>query len=203
MDSLVGLNVMIKKVSSLLKVLWLTMLSSCFSVVRSNPGDTAANAVSQSIYEFKMKGLDGTEVDFAQFRGKKLLLVNVASECGFTPQYEKLQQLHELYGGKVVIIGFPSNNFGGQEPGTDGEIGAFCKKNYGVTFLMMSKISVKGADVAPLYQWLASKALNGWNDKAPTWNFCKYLINERGEIINFFGSAVDPLGREIIDAINK
>lgn len=194
---------MIKKISSPLNFLWLTILSSCFGVVKSNPGDVESSATAPSIYEFKMKGLDGAEVDFAQFKGKKLLLVNVASECGFTPQYEKLQKLNELYGTKVVIIGFPANNFGGQEPGNDQEINTFCKKNYGVTFLMMSKISVKGADAAPLYQWLADKALNGWNDKAPTWNFCKYLISERGEIINFFGSSVDPLGKEITDAINK
>lgn len=194
---------MIKKGSSILKFLGLTILSSCSGVVKSNPGDVTSNTANHSIYEFKMKDLGGVEVDFAQFSGRKLLLVNVASECGFTPQYEKLQRLHELYGGKVVIIGFPANNFGGQEPGTNREIGAFCKKNYGVSFLMMSKISVKGPDAAPLYQWLADKTLNGWNDKAPTWNFCKYLINEQGEIINFFGSSVDPIGKEITDAINK
>lgn len=150
-----------------------------------------------------MKALDGSEVDFSTFKGKKLLLVNVASQCGFTPQYEALQQLHKEHGDKVTIIGFPANNFGGQEPGSDQEIGAFCKKNYGVTFLMMAKTSVKGQDASPLYKWLSDKALNGWNDKTPSWNFCKYLISENGEIIEFYGSATSPTSKEITDAISK
>lgn len=195
---------MLKTLFKPLKLFGLALLSSCFGTVKSNQNeDSGTSKPSKPIYEFKMEALDHSEVDFAQFKGKKILLVNVASECGFTPQYEKLQKLHEQYGHKVTVIGFPANNFGGQEPGSDEEIGAFCKKNYGVTFLMMSKISVKGPDMAPLYKWLSDKSLNGWNDKSPSWNFCKYLVNEKGELLNFFGSSVDPLGKEIIHAIEN
>lgn len=150
-----------------------------------------------SIYEFKLNTLDGKELSLSEFKGKKLLLVNVASECGYTPQYKNLQALHEQYGNKVVIIGFPANNFGGQEPGTNPEIKTFCAKNYGVTFLMTEKISVKGNDMAPLYKWLSSKELNGTCDEAPKWNFCKYLIDENGHVMKFFKSSVDPLSSEI------
>ena len=195
---------MFKKILTSIKLLGLAGLTSCFGTVRSKPDSDQTDAKPKaSIYEFKMPALDGSTIDFSQFKGKKMLLVNVASECGFTPQYEKLQKLHELHGSKVTIIGFPANNFGGQEPGSDEEIGAFCKKNYGVTFLMMSKISVKGADIHPLYKWLSDSSLNGWNEKLPSWNFCKYLISERGEILHFFGSSVDPLGKDVINAIHE
>lgn len=195
---------MLKTLFKPLKLFGLALLSSCFGTVKSNQNDSSSSSKpSKSIYEFKMEALDHHEVDFAQFKGKKILLVNVASECGFTPQYEKLQKLHELHGDKVVVVGFPANNFGGQEPGSDEDIGTFCKKNYGVTFLMMSKISVKGHDAAPLYNWLSDKTLNGWNDKAPSWNFCKYLISEKGELLHFYGSSVDPLSKEITNAIEN
>jgi glutathione peroxidase len=151
----------------------------------------------QSIYDFKLKPIDGEEITLAKFKGKKMLLINVASECGFTPQYKNLQALHEQYGDKVVLIGFPANNFGAQEPGGSVEIKEFCKKNYGVTFQMMEKISVKGADMHPLYKWLSTKELNGTCSDAPNWNFCKYLIDEKGNIIKFFPSKVDPLSKEI------
>lgn len=151
-----------------------------------------------SLFDFKLKTLDGKEITLAQFKGKKMLLVNVASECGYTPQYKNLQALHEKYGNKVVVIGFPANNFGGQEPGSSGEIKTFCTKNYGVTFQMMEKISVKGNDTHPLYQWLRSKEQNGTCEEAPSWNFCKYLIDENGKVIKFFKSSVDPLSQDII-----
>ena len=157
----------------------------------------APNPIGLSIYDFKLKTLDGKEISLSQFKGKKLLLVNVASECGYTPQYKGLQALHEKYGNKVVVIGFPANNFGGQEPGTATEIKSFCSKNYGVTFQMMEKISVKGKDAHPLYQWLSSKEQNGSCDETPSWNFCKYLIDENGKIIKFFKSSVDPLSVDI------
>lgn len=150
-----------------------------------------------SIYDFKLKTLDGKEITLAKFKGKKMLIVNVASECGYTPQYKNLQALNEKYGNKVVIIGFPANNFGGQEPGSSSEIKTFCTKNYGVTFQMMEKISVKGNDMHPLYKWLSSKNENGNCDEAPGWNFCKYLVDENGKIIKFFPSKVDPLSDDI------
>src|SRR3954468_617230 len=122
-----------------------------------------------SIYDFKVPGLDGKEIDFSQFKGKTLLIVNTASKCGNTPQYADLQKLHETYGSKVTILGFPADNFGHQEPGTNAEIGEFCKKNYGVTFQMFEKISVKGDDQHALYKFLKEKT-----GQEPGWNFCKY-----------------------------
>jgi len=154
-----------------------------------------------SFYDFKMNDINGKPVDFSNFKGKKVLIVNVASQCGYTSQYKDLEELHEKFGGKVTIIGFPANNFGGQEPGTNSEIATFCTKNYGVKFQIFEKISVKGSDTAPLYKWLSSKELNGWNDNAPSWNFCKYLVNEKGELIKFFKSGVKPMDGEIVDLI--
>jgi glutathione peroxidase len=179
-------------------------LFSCIGAnnIKSKPENMETTTETKaSFYDFKMKSIDGKEIDFAQYKGKKVLLVNVASKCGYTPQYDELQKLHEQYGDKVVILGFPANNFGGQEPGKNDEIAAFCKKNYGVTFQLFEKISVKGDDMHPLYQWLSDKSKNGWNDQAPTWNFCKYLINEKGELVKFFGSGVKPLGDEMKKAI--
>jgi glutathione peroxidase len=174
------------------------------SVQKQNPQNitTLEQLIMQkSIYDFKMKDINGNEVDFSQFKGKKLLLVNVASKCGYTPQYEDLQKLHEMHGDKVVIIGFPANNFGGQEPGTNEDIKQFCSENYGVTFTLMDKISVKGADKDPLYRWLSDKDLNGWNDKEPSWNFCKYFINDKGELVKFFPSSVKPTDEDILKLI--
>jgi glutathione peroxidase len=150
-----------------------------------------------NLHDFKLKTIDGKEITLGQFKGKKLLLVNVASECGYTPQYKNLQALHEKYKDKLVVIGFPANNFGGQEPGTNEEIKGFCSKTYQVSFLMMEKISVKGKDTHPLYQWLCNKSINGTCDDSPSWNFCKYLIDENGHIVKFFKSSVDPLSAEI------
>jgi glutathione peroxidase len=151
--------------------------------------------VNASIYDFKMTSLDGAEVPFAQYKGKNLLLVNVASKCGFTPQYADLQKLNDEFGDKVTILGFPANDFGAQEPGSNLEIAAFCEKNYGVTFQMFEKISVKGDDQHPLYQWLQTET-----GKEPTWNFCKYLIKADGTI-KFYPSNVNPLDQAIIDEI--
>ncbi|MCB0504558.1 MAG: glutathione peroxidase [Cyclobacteriaceae bacterium] len=178
-------------------------LVSCgFSKVKTRPMENEIQE-SSSIYDFKMPLLDGEEVSLGKFKGKKMLIVNTASECGFTPQYEGLEALYEQYGDKVTVLGFPANNFGGQEPGSNEEIGAFCKKNYGVTFPVFSKISVKGKDMSPLYQWLTQKDKNGWNEEAPNWNFCKYLIDEQGHLVAFYASAVEPMSSEIIEAINK
>ncbi|SIN71823.1 glutathione peroxidase [Algoriphagus halophilus] len=157
--------------------------------------------MESTFYDFKMKDLDGKEIDFSQYKGKKLLIVNVASKCGYTPQYAALQELNEKYGDKVQVLGFPANNFGGQEPGSNEEIKSFCSENYGVTFPVFEKISVKGFDKHPLYRWLSDEKMNGWNNQEPTWNFCKYLIDEKGELLKFFPSAVTPLDEEILTAI--
>ncbi len=153
---------------------------------------------AKNLYEFTLPAIDGTEINFDAFKGKKVLIVNVASRCGYTPQYAKLQELHEKHGDKVVLLGFPANNFGGQEPGSNGEIAEFCKKNYGVSFQMFEKVSVKGDDAHPLYQWLAEKG-----GKAPTWNFCKYLVDADGQTVTFFPSNADPMGKDMLEAIGK
>jgi glutathione peroxidase len=155
------------------------------------------SSAQQSIYDFKMKGLNGEEIDFSKYKGKMMLLVNTASKCGFTPQYEDLQQLHERFGEKVVVLGFPANNFLWQEPGNNDEIAQFCQKNYGVTFQMFEKISVKGRDQHPLFNWLEKKS-----GRKPSWNFCKYLIGRNGEVLGFFGPKVKPLDNEIVSKIN-
>src|SRR4051812_32976257 len=154
-----------------------------FSSFRNPP--KSYSGAPQTIYDFKLKTINGEEITLAKFRGKKMLLINVASECGFTPQYKNLQALHEQYGSKGVLIGFPANNYGKQEPGTSSEIKEFCTKNYGVTFQMMEKISVKRDDINPLYKWLGSKEENGTCGDSPNWNFCKYLIDEKGKVIKF------------------
>ena len=148
-----------------------------------------------SVYDFKINSLDGKLIDFAQYKGKTLLIVNVASKCGNTPQYEDLQKLHEQYGSKVIILGFPANNFGAQEPGTNLEIAEFCKANYGVTFQMFEKISVKGEDQHELYKWLKEKT-----GQEPSWNFCKYLVKPDGTV-TFFGGKVKVFDKQILDAI--
>lgn len=149
----------------------------------------------ESIYDFKMNSLEGKEIDFSQYDGKNLLIVNVASKCGFTPQYADLEKLHEEFGDRVVVLGFPANNFGAQEPGTSLDIAQFCEKNYGVKFQMFEKISVKGEDQHRLYQWLKEKT-----GQEPTWNFCKYLVKPDGTV-KFYPSKVKPLDKEIVDAL--
>ncbi|MFZ2906027.1 MAG: glutathione peroxidase [Cyclobacteriaceae bacterium] len=152
-------------------------------------------SMASSIYDFKINSLDGQLIDFSQYKGKTLLIVNTASKCGYTPQYEELQKLHETFGSKVTILGFPANNFGGQEPGTNLEIAEFCKANYGVTFQMFEKISVKGDDQHELYKWLKEKT-----GQEPTWNFCKYLVKPDGTV-TFFNSKVKPMDKQILDAL--
>jgi glutathione peroxidase len=163
----------------------------------SKPETKMIEPSRKSIYDFRLNSIDGKPVSLSQFKGKKMLLVNVASKCGYTPQYKDLEALHNKYKDKLVVIGFPANNFGGQEPGSNEEISTFCQKNYGVTFLMMEKISVKGNDMHPLYKWLSTKEDNGVCNDAPGWNFCKYLIDEKGNLIQFFKSNVNPLSEDI------
>ncbi|MDP6457571.1 MAG: glutathione peroxidase [Candidatus Marinimicrobia bacterium] len=156
-----------------------------------------------SIYEYSANLIDGKEISLEQFKGKKMLFVNVASKCGYTPQYKGLQKLHEELGDKVAILGFPANNFFRQEPGTNEEIFEFCSLKYSVTFTMFAKISVKGKDKHPIYQWLTHPKLNGWNDQDPTWNFCKYLVDEEGKLVKFYKSGVKPLSEEMRSDILK
>jgi glutathione peroxidase len=150
-----------------------------------------------SIYDFTMTSLEGKPIDFSQYKNKTLLIVNTASKCGYTYQYEDLQKLHEQYGDKVTILGFPANNFMWQEPGSNNEIASFCQKNYGVTFQMFEKISVKGKNAHPLYKWLTAKS-----GEKPSWNFSKYIIDKKGNVIGFYGPKTNPLDKEIIEKIN-
>ena len=154
--------------------------------------------VSGSIYDFKMKSLEGKEIDFSQFKGKNLVIVNTASNCGYTPQLKDLEKLHEQYGSKVAVLGFPANNFLWQEPGSNEEIATFCERNYGVKFQMFEKLSVKGNDKAPLYKWLEAKS-----GKSPSWNFCKYVIDKTGKVVGFYPSKVNPMDSQIIDKISN
>jgi glutathione peroxidase len=167
----------------------LLLMSILLLSATSFAGDQPAQP---NIYAFKVQGIDGSMIDFAKFKGKKILIVNTASRCGYTPQYEALEALYKAYKGKLVIVGFPANNFGAQEPGTNEEIVAFCKKNYGVSFPMAAKISVKGTDQAAIYKWLTQKALNGYQDSEVKWNFQKYLIDEKGHLVAIFMSDVTP-----------
>jgi len=159
-------------------------------------------AQSKSFYEFQVKDIDGKDFDIASLKGKKVLVVNTASKCGLTPQYEDLQKLYEKYKSKnFVIIGFPANNFMSQEPGTNAEIKQFCSSEYNVTFPMMSKISVKGNDIDPLYEWLTTKELNGVKDSKVKWNFQKYMINEQGQLVDFVSPKTNPLDEKIVNWI--
>jgi glutathione peroxidase len=151
----------------------------------------------KSIYDIKISSIENELIDLSQFKGKKILFVNVASKCGYTSQYAELQQLHETYNENLVIIGVPCNQFMGQEPGSNEEIVEFCQKNYGVTFLMTEKVDVKGTNQHKLYKWLTSKELNGSTDSIVKWNFQKYLVNEEGELVDFFTSNVKPMDEKI------
>ena len=163
-----------------------------------------APALSQkSIYDFTVETIDGQQFSFADLRGKKVMIVNTASKCGHTPQYKDLELLNKAYKQKLVIIGFPANNFMNQEPGSNEDIKEFCDSKYGVTFPIMSKISVKGDDMHPLYKWLTSKSANGVLDSEVAWNFQKYLIDEEGNLVGFFKPAVKPLSDEVVMWVTK
>jgi glutathione peroxidase len=158
----------------------------------------------KTLYDFKTKTIDGKDFDLASLKGKKVLVVNTASKCGLTPQYKELEEIYKTYGGpKFVIIGFPANNFASQEPGTNQEIEKFCTLNYGVSFQMMSKISVKGDDMDPIYQWLTKKDLNGKMDSEVKWNFQKYMIDEQGQLVDMVESKTSPKTDKIISWINQ
>lgn len=172
--------------------------NSCAQKKNEVPKVKTNKVMSKSIYDYKVDALEeGKTINFADYKGKKILIVNTASECGFTPQYADLEKLSNEYKDKLVVVGFPANNFGGQEPGTNVEIGAFCQKNYGVTFPLASKISVKGEDTAPIFKYLSEKSLNGVKDTEIQWNFTKFLLDENGKLIDSFVSKVKPTDEEI------
>ena len=176
----------------------LTLLFPGYLAIAQKP----ANAHSRkSIYDYSFKGINDSMMSFSAYKGKKILIVNVASKCGFTPQYEDLEKLYRKYRDKVVIVGFPANNFGSQEPGTNAEIATFCKTTYDVTFPIAAKVSVVGDDQSDVYKWLTDKSLNGWNDQAPKWNFTKYLVGEDGELLKVFPSKVKPLSADLTGAL--
>jgi len=158
---------------------------------------------SLTFYDYEAKAIDGLTISMEKYRGKKILIVNVASKCGFTPQYKDLQTLHEIYGENLAILGFPSNDFFWQEPGTSAEIQKFCRTNYGVTFQMFAKTHVKGKNQHPIYKWLSDSNLNGWNNHAPSWNFYKYLIDEKGMLMKYFSMRTVPTDTVITNYLIK
>lgn len=167
------------------------LLASCNKTTKtSNASDmTTTNPTSaETVYEFTVKDIEGNDIALSKYKGKKLMIVNVASKCGFTPQYEDLQNVKEKYSDKITVLGFPANNFGGQEPGSDEEIKEFCSTKFGADFDMFSKISVTGDDRAPLYTWLAKQA-----GEEPSWNFCKYVVSEDGKTVQFYNSRMNPM----------
>jgi glutathione peroxidase len=183
-------------------VLLLTFITlQCVGQNKQNIINSNENTMQtkQTFHDFKVKDIDGKDVDLAVYKGKKVLVVNVASKCGLTPQYKDLQALYDSYKDKnFVIIGFPANNFMGQEPGTNAEIKEFCTLNYGVTFPMMDKISVKGKNQAPLYKWLTEKSENGKIDQEVTWNFQKFLIDEYGNLVDVVMPKESPMSEKIV-----
>ncbi len=175
-----------------LKIVLLLLMTSMFSFGQ------------QSFFDFTVKDITGEDFPLSQLKGKKVLVVNTASKCGLTPQYEALQALYDEYGGDdFIIIGFPANNFLSQEPGTNNEIAEFCKANYGVSFPMMAKISVKGDDMAPVYQWLTEKSKNGHLDSQVAWNFQKYMIDENGNLVDFASPKTKPDDPKIVEWITQ
>ena len=194
-----------KKITLLL--LSLSFFTSCKNQAQETPGKLISNKevmTKETIYSFKVKDLNGKEFDFASLKGKKIMIVNTASKCGLTPQYKDLEAIFEKYKEKnFVIVGFPANNFASQEPGTNKEIGEFCQRNYGVTFPMMEKVSVKDADMCEVYKFLTQKSKNGLQDSEVEWNFQKYLINEKGELEKVISPQVLPTDASIVDWIAK
>lgn len=197
----------------MIALLFLTITPGCSGQNKQTEATNKAAAIlndnerktsNLTLHDFTVRDIDGNEFDLATLKGKKVLVVNVASRCGLTPQYEDLQKLYSTYQDKnFTIIGFPANNFNDQEPGTNQEIKEFCTGNYGVTFPMMDKISVKGDEMAPLYSWLTQKAENGVLDQEVTWNFQKYMIDEQGHLVDVVMPRESPLSDKIIDWIKQ
>jgi len=184
-------------------LLWSCQNQAQYNKTKNKTMDTQAAISAETIYQFKVKDLYGKEFDFASLKGKKILIVNTASECGLTPQYKDLEAIYEKYKDlNFVIVGFPANNFGSQEPGSNEQIAKFCQLNYGVTFPMMGKISVKGSDMDNVYKFLTQKSKNGLQDSEVEWNFQKYLINEQGKLIKVLSPRVLPTDAAIVGWIN-
>jgi len=175
-----------------------TMFSKIFLGVLLTCTIATAQNTTASLYDISLTDISGAPLDLSQYKGKKILFVNVASKCGFTSQYDGLQELYKTYKDKLVVIGLPCNQFGGQEPGTAKEIESFCRANYGVDFPLSSKIEVKGASQHPIYKWLTSKSQNGVMDSTVRWNFQKYLVDENGQLIDYFYSTTKPMSSKII-----
>jgi glutathione peroxidase len=199
-------NINIKHMTFRQKILRTTypVLMWFTKVAKINAGSTSKHMVNPpvSFFTLSVELNDGSVLNFESLKGKKILLVNTASNCGYTNQYDDLQKLAEQYKGKLEVIGFPANDFKEQEKSNDAEIAAFCKRNYGVTFPLVNKSNViKGPNQHPVFNWLSDSAKNGWNKKAPSWNFSKYLVNERGELTNYFDPGISPLGNEVLKAI--
>mgnify|MGYP005847071109 CR=1 FL=1 len=198
---------MVTKMYYILLISLLTWFTSCFngnkvlSVNQIEENIKTDNMQTTSFYDLKSTSLDGQSVSMSQFKGKKIVILNVASKCGYTPQYADWQKFYEENNEKIVVLGFPCNQFMGQEPGSAEEIASFCEKNYGVTFPMFEKIDVKGSNQSPIYRWLTTPSENGWNSEVPSWNFCKYLIDENGKLTHFFASKIKPDSPEFLDAI--
>ena len=172
-----------------------------FLIITTNLILAGKHDMEKNIYNIKIKNIYGEQITLKSFEGKKILIVNVASNCGYTNQYKDLQQLQDQYGDKLQVIAFPCNDFGSQEPGTDKQIAQFCESNYNVKFPVMSKINIRSKPVHPIYEWLSTSELNGWNDSKPRWNFHKYLIDENGNLIKSFRSNTSPLSSEIIQSL--
>lgn len=185
-------------------IIALSLFSACKQTTSNNKQVTTMQktpAAPESIYNITIHNINGNPINLSDFKGKKILFVNVASECGFTPQYKDLQTLHTQYKNKLVIIGLPCNQFGEQEPGNAATIQSFCTENYGVEFLITEKIDVTGSNQHPLYTWLTSKEKNGVKDSTVKWNFQKYLVDEQGNLIDFYYSITNPLSEKITDNI--
>lgn len=181
-------------------LMWFTKLAGANSTILTNEKATPAI----SFYTLQAAAGDGSTLDFSTLKGKQILLVNTASDCGYTDQYAELEELYQQNKNIIEIIAFPANDFKEQEKGTDEEIGAFCKKNYGVTFPIMARsVVIKSTQQNPVFQWLTNAAKNGWNSKAPSWNFSKYLINEKGQLTHYFGPSISPVSMEVMYAIGN
>ncbi len=175
--------------------------ANAISKAPSTTHTTMSDSLQTSFYKLEATSLEGEPVSMEQFLGKKVVVLNVASKCGYTPQYADWEAFFRQYGAQVVVLGFPCNDFMSQEPGSASDIAAFCEKNYGVTFPMFEKVRVKGSDKSPVYQWLTDPVQNGWNSQEPSWNFCKYVVDETGRLTHFFGSKVKPDNPEFRQAI--
>lgn len=183
-----------------LALLLLLGVQACSQPKEKNNMSESQNQAA-SLHGFKVEALEGGIIDLGAFKGKKMLIVNTASECGYTRQYKELQQLHEQYGSAIAVIGFPCNDFGGQEPGSSAEIKSFCTREFKVTFPMAAKVKIKGTNPSPIYAWLLNKEQNGVMDANVSWNFNKFLIDEEGRLLKKFGSGVSPMSPEILDLI--